>query len=207
MLRTLSADWSTPNYDSSSRNHKALCAPHNRHPNPIPFRNVKEDLSNLLHWLVGAKTRTSCQLCGKTLPHMHKLKPLKLSISMEPRKCPSLALSWFATPWRIISSTSCAANCQEKEAQIYSIGVSAYIHTHTHAHTPTQTHIHTHVDTYTNACAYIKTYLHGHGSIPRVVAGPPPPLLQTLVAPALFQTLVARHCWGTSNITDRNVAE
>ena len=37
--------------------------------------------------------------------------------------------------------------------------------------------------------------------------GAPPPLLQTLVAPALFQTLVARHCWGTSNITDRNVAE
>ena len=37
--------------------------------------------------------------------------------------------------------------------------------------------------------------------------GPPPPLLQTLVAPALVQTLVARHCWGTSNITDRNVAE
>ena len=35
-----------------------------------------------------------------------------------------------------------------------------------------------------------------------VLSRGPPPLLQTLVAPALFQTLVARHCWGTSNITD-----
>ena len=40
-----------------------------------------------------------------------------------------------------------------------------------------------------------------------VLSRDPPPLLQTLVTPALFQTLVARHCWGTSNITDRNVAE
>ena len=45
------------------------------------------------------------------------------------------------------------------------------------------------------------------GQYPVLSRAPPPPLLQTLVAPALFQTLVARHCWGTSNITDRNVAE
>ena len=49
---------------------------------------------------------------------------------------------------------------------------------------------------------YIYTYM-AMGQYPVLSRGPPPPLLQTLVAPALFQTLVARHCWGTSNITDR----
>ena len=56
------------------------------------------------------------------------------------------------------------------------------------------------------ACDPIEIYM-AMGQYPVLSRGPPPPLLQTLVAPALFQTLVARHCWGTSNITDRNVAE
>ena len=42
---------------------------------------------------------------------------------------------------------------------------------------------------------FFHIYIYGDGSIPRVVAGPhpTPPLLQTLVAPALFQTFKVRN--------------